>query len=346
MALDQTLSLCQNLYNSALEHRIYLYKHGEIKVNYYDQANELKAIKLDLPEYKTVHSQVLQDVLKRLDKAYQAFFRRIKQGDTAGFPRFQSYKRYNSFTYAQSGFGLSGNHLKLSKVGNIKVKLHRPIEGVMKTCTVIRKNGKYYVCFTCEVEAQVIPLTYQDVGIDMGIKEFCITSDGELKPNPKHYRETEAKLKKQQRSVSRKKKGSNRRKKALEILANTHEHICNQRKDNAFKVAHDLLDKYDTICREDLPIKNMVKNHKLAKSISDAGWGIFFNLLEAKAKQMLGKRVVAVDPRYTSQECSGCGLIVKKTLGDRIHKCGCGLALDRDINAAINILRKGLTLAC
>ena len=346
MALDQTLSLCQNLYNSALEHRIYLYKHGEIKVNYYDQANELKAIKLDLPEYKTVHSQVLQDVLKRLDKAYQAFFRRLKQGDTAGFPRFQSYKRYNSFTYAQSGFGLSGNHLKLSKVGNIKVKLHRPIEGVMKTCTVIRKNGKYYVCFTCEVEAQVIPLTYQDVGIDMGIKEFCITSDGELKPNPKHYRATEAKLKEQQRSVSRKKKGSNRRKKALEILANTHEHICNQRKDNAFKVAHDLLDKYDTICREDLPIKNMVKNHKLAKSISDAGWGIFFNLLEAKAKQTLGKRVVAVDPRYTSQECSGCGLIVKKTLGDRIHKCGCGLALDRDINAAINILRKGLTLAC
>jgi putative transposase len=340
--IDQTISLCQQLYNSALEHRIYLYKHGGMNVNYYGQAAELKAIKKVLPEYKTVQSQVLQDVLKRLDKAYQSFFRRVKKGEIPGFPRFQSYKRYNSFTYPQSGFSLTGNHLELSKIGNVKVKLHRPLEGIMKTCTIVRKNEKYYVCFSCEVEEQVIPLTYHDAGIDMGVKEFCITSDGEMFPNPKNYRKTEAKLKKQQQAVSRKKKGSNRHRKAIRELANTHEHIANQRKDNAYKVANHLLNQYDTICREDLRISNMVKNHKLAKSISDAGWGIFFNILDAKAKQAPGKRVVVVDPKYTSQICSNCGQIVKKDLSVRTHKCDCGLEIDRDINAAINILNRGM----
>jgi len=319
-----------------------LYKHCGISITFYNQSAELPEIKKVLQEYKTVNAQVLQDVLRRLDKSYQNFFRRLKAGEKAGFPRFQSYKRYNSFTYPQSGFSLSGTHLQLSKIGNIKVKLHRPVEGKTKTCTIIRKNDKYYVCFSCEAEPQAIPLTYQDIGIDMGIKEFCITSDGELMPNPKNYRKSEDKLKKQQRAVSRKKKGSNRRKKAVAILANTHEHITNQRKDNAHKVANNLLNKYDTICREDLQINNMVKNHRLAKSISDAGWGIFFDILDTKAKQTLGKRVIKVDPKYTSQICSNCGQIVKKSLSVRTHKCECGLEIDRDINAAINILHKGL----
>ena len=343
-AIDRTIALCQQLYNAALEHRRYLYKHGRISINYYDQANELNGIKNALPEYKTVHSQVAQDVLKRLDKAYKSFFRRLKLGETPGFPRFQSFKRYSSFTYPQSGFSLSGSHLQLSKIGSVKVKLHRAIAGKIKTCTIVRKNGRYYVCFAVEVEVMAIPLTYQDVGIDMGIKEFCITSDGELMPNPKYYRLTEAKLKKQQRSVSRKRKGSQRRKKAVRVLARTHEHVLNQRKDNACKVAKNILDRYDTICREDLQITNMVKNHKLAKSISDAGWGLFFNILDAKAKQVPGKRVIAVDPKFTSQMCSRCGAIAKKTLAVRVHQCECGLTLDRDVNAAINILNRGLAL--
>jgi len=341
---DQTISLCQQLYNSALEHRITMYKRYNITVNYYAQDAEIKDIRSCIPEYKSVYSHVLNNVLKRLDKSYQGFFRRINQGEKPGFPRFQSYKKYNSFTYPDSGFSLSGSHLQLSKIGNIKVKLHRPVEGKMKTCTIVRKNGKYYVCFSCEVELQPIPLTHQNVGIDMGIKEFCITSDGELRPNPKNYRKSESKLNKQQRAVSRKKKGSNRRKKAVAILANTHEHIANQRKDNAYKVAGYLLNKYDTICREDLQISNMIKNHKLAKSISDAGWRVFFDILDAKAKQTPGKRVIAVNPAYTSQICSGCGQVVKKSLATRTHKCDCGLEIDRDVNAAINILRKGLTL--
>lgn len=341
--IDTTIDLCRNLYNAALEHRIYLYKHGGINVNYNAQQNELPGLKQVLSEYRTVQSQVLQDVLKRLDKAYQNFFRRVKQGDKPGFPRFQSYKRYNSFTYPQSGFALTGNHLELSKIGNVKVKLHRPVEGTIKTCTIIRKNERYFVCFSCEVESNIIPLTYQDIGIDMGIKEFCITSDGELIPNPKNYRKTEAKLKKQQQFLSRKKKGSNRRKKAVRELAKTHEHIANQRKDNAYKVANYLLSRYDTIVREDLQIKNMVRNHKLAKSISDAGWGIFFDILDAKAKQTPGKRIIKVDPRYTSQICSGCTQIVKKDLSTRVHNCPhCGLEIDRDVNAAINILNRGI----
>ena len=341
--IDDTLDLCRNLYNAALEHRIYMYKHCGTSVNYNAQQNELPGLKKVVPEYKTVQSQVLQDVLRRLDKAYQNFFRRVRQGEKPGFPRFQSYKRYNSFTYSQSGFSLTGNHLELSKIGNVKVKLHRPVEGTMKTCTIVRKNERYYVCFSCEAESKVIPLTYQDTGIDMGVKEFCITSDGEMFPNPKNYRKAEAKLKRQQQALSRKKKGSNRRKKAVRELANTHEHIANQRKDNACKVANQLLSKYDTIVREDLLITNMVKNHKLAKSITDAGWGIFFDILDAKAKQVPGKRIIAVDPQYTSQICSRCGQIVKKDLSVRTHKCSfCGLEIDRDINAAINILNRGM----
>lgn len=339
--IDQTISLCQQLYNSALEHRIVLYKGKKISINYHDQAKELKEIKQALPEYQTIYSQVLQDALKRLDKAYQNFFRRVKLGQTPGFPRFQSYKRYNSFTYPQSGFNLSGSRLQLSKIGDIKIKFHRPILGKIKTCTIICKNDKYYVCFSCEVNAEIIPLTHQDVGIDVGIKEFLATSDGKLIPNPKNYRMAEAKFKKQQRAVSRKKKGSNRRKKAVNILAKTHEHIANQRIDNAFKVANYLFREYDVVYYEDLHINNMVKNHKLAKSISDAGWGLFFSILDATAKQVPGKKAIKVDPRYTSQMCSNCGQIVKKNLSVRIHSCDCGLIIDRDVNAAKNILQRG-----
>ena len=344
--INTIIDLCRNLYNSALEHRIYCYKHGKVSVSYHTQQNELPVVKQSLPEYKAVHSQVLQDVLRRLDKAYQNFFRRIKLGETAGFPRFQGYKRYNSFTYSQSGFSLAGSHLQLSKIGNVKVKLHRAVAGEMKTCTIVRKNDRYYVCLSCEIEVRDIPLTYQTVGIDMGIKEFCITSDGELISNPKHYRKTEAKLKSQQRAVSRKKRGSKRRRKAIQELARTHEHILNQRKDNAFKVAYYLLNKYDIIVREELQIRNMVKNHHLAKSITDAGWGIFFSILDALAKQVPGKRVIEVDPKNTSQECSRCGAIVKKELSVRVHQCSeCRLELDRDVNAAINIRKKWLGAA-
>ena len=342
--INETIRLCKNLYNIALEQRISCYKQFEKSINYNHQQNELPDLKNEFPEYKEVYSQVLQDVLRRLDKSFDGFFRRVKSGGQAGFPRFQSSKRYNSFTYAQSGYSVTNNWLELSKIGKARVFFHRTIMGKVKTCTIVRKNGRYYVCFSCEVEAEQLPLTGRSVGIDMGLKDFSITSDGQVFENPRNYRKSEKELKRQQRSVSRKKKGSNRRRKSVMILARKHEHVSNKRLDNAFKVAHELVSDYDTIIREDLQIKNMVKNGHLSKSISDAGWGIFFNVLESKAKQTLGKQVIAVDPRNTSKKCSSCGEMVPKKLSDRVHVCPkCGLILDRDVNAAINILRLGLS---
>ena len=341
--IDRTINTCRILYNNSLAERKEFYEENKESLTYKAQANMLPAKKENNPYLPLVHSQVLQDVLKRLDKAFDNFFRRVKAGETPGYPRFQGYHRYNSFTYPQSGYSVIRNKLKLSKIGEVKIKLHRPLEGKIKTCTIIRKNGKYYACFSCEVETKEMPITGQAVGIDMGIKEFVITSDGETVENPKTYRKAEKKLKKAQRRVSRRKKGSNRRKKAVRILANKHEKVKNQRKDIAFKTANKLLKEYDTVVHEDLNIKGMVKNHSLAKSISDAGWGLFFNVLQAKAKQTLGKEVIAVNPYNTSQMCSQCGEIVPKKLKDRVHNCPyCGLVLDRDWNSAINILRKGI----
>lgn len=342
-AINQTLFLCRTLYNAALAERNDSYKLESKSLNYYDQANSLSFLKENSPCFKQVHSQVLQDVLKRIDKAYQAFFRRIKSGETPGFPRFQNAMHYNSFTYPQGGYSIIGNKLSLSKIGTVRILLHRPIEGKVKTCTIIRKNDKYYACFSCEVEAQELPLTGQSVGIDMGIKEFCVTSDGEMFASPKTYRKAERKLKQLQRAVSRKKKGGKNRRKAVQQLAKQHEHVANQRKDIAFKTTKYLFDNYDLIAHEDLNIAGMVKNHHLAKSISDAGWGIFFNMLESKAKTNAGKQVIAVDPKDTSQKCSKCGEHVPKKLSVRTHQCSyCGLEIDRDWNAAINILHRAI----
>jgi putative transposase len=289
----------------------------------------------------------LQDVLKRLDKAFDNFFRRVKAGETPGYPRFQGYHRYNSFTYPQSGYSVIRNKLKLSKIGEVKIKLHRPLEGKIKTCTIIRKNGKYYACFSCEVETKEMPITGQAVGIDMGIKEFVITSDGETVENPKTYRKAEKKLKKAQRRVSRRKKGSNRRKKAVRILANKHEKVKNQRKDIAFKTANKLLKEYDTVVHEDLNIKGMVKNHNLAKSISDASWCEFVRQLQYKAEW--NDKIIQQISSYfaSSQICNVCGYknIGVKDLSVREWNCPeCHTIHDRDNNAALNILNEGLRL--
>lgn len=344
-AIDKTLWLCRTLYNAALNERNDSYQLEGKSLNYYDQANALSFLKENSPCFKLVHSQVLQDVLKRLDKAYQAFFRRVKSGETPGFPRFQGKERYNSFTYPQGGYSMIDNKLSLSKIGTVKVKLSRPIEGKIKTCTIIRKNDKYYVCFSCEVEPTAeLPLTGQSVGVDMGLVKFYTASNGETYDCPKKYRKAERKLKQLQRSVSRKKKGGKNRRKAVKRLAKQHEHVANQRKDIALKAANELLESYDMIAHEELQVKNMVKNHHLAKSISDAGWGIFFNILESKAKQTLGKKVIAVDPKYTSQTCSKCGHVAadnRKTQAE--FKCqSCGFELNADWNAARNILHRAV----
>jgi len=337
--IDTTVTNCRFLYNCMLDQRINAYKAGK-SVNKIEQLNELPAIKAEFPEYNHIFSQVLQNVGIRLDNAYQNFFRRVKQGEKAGFPRFKGGNQYDSFTYPQAGFKLIGNRLELSKIGSVKVKLHRPADGKIKTCSITRKNGQYYACFSCEVEAKVLPATDKEVGIDVGVAAFVITSNGEFFPKLDKYRKAEKRLKYLQRQISRREKGSNRRRKAVTLFAKQHEKVANQRKDIAHKVSTKLILENDLIAHEKLQVKNMVKNHHLAKSITDADWSMLFQFLDYKAESA-GRQVVAVPPYQTSQICSNpaCGKIVPKKLSERWHNCPhCGLSVQRDVNAAINIL--------
>jgi len=337
-----TLNLCRWLYNSGLEQRIIAYKKQGKSLSFYTQKKELPALKKVLPEFKDVHSQVLQNVLERLDKAYQNFFRRVQIGEKAGFPRFKGRNRYHSFTYPQSGFEMEGNLLTLSKIGKVKVDRHRAMKGKIKTCQIIHKNGKFFVSFTCEIHVrQPKKKNLRAVGIDLGVRHLAITSDGDFHDNPKHLHQLEHKLKRQQRLVSKKMRGSNRRKKAIYQLAKLHERIANKRKDTAHQTARKLVDTYDLFVFEDLDIQKMVKDHDYAKSIVDSAWRKLIDYTTYKAAKA-GRKVLLVNPYNTTQQCSSCLDIVPKTIGERVHRCPCGYVDNRDINAAKNILRLGL----
>jgi putative transposase len=293
----------------------------------------------------------LQDVLTRLDRAFQAFIRRLKNSEQPGYPRFQGERRYTSFTYKQFGNGatLDNGFLVLSKLGRIAVRWSRPIEGIVKTVTISRGADGWYACFSCaEVPEEPLPPTSQETGIDVGLKVFLITADGEVVENPRHYRKAERALRKAQRRVARRKQRSHRRKKAVKLLAKAHQKVRRQRQDFHQKTALALLQQYDVIYLEDLRVANMVRSPHLAKSISDAGWAHFRTILEGKAVYA-GRRVVAVPPAFTSQDCSGirpdgspCPERIQNALSGQTHVCPrCGLVLDRDENTALNILRLG-----
>jgi putative transposase len=344
-ALVMVLLRCRTLYNCALEQRRTWWGRGQgIGATYYQQAAELPDLKAACPEYADVHSQVLQDVLRRVDKAYQAFFRRVANGETPGYPRFQGANRYHSFTYPQysNGAVLDGGLLSLSKIGRIRIRVHRPLMGTPKTVTIRREADGWYACITCaEVPVQPLPPTGQETGIDVGLKVFLITADGEIVDNPRHYRKAERHLVRAQRRVSRRKLGSHRRRKAVALLRRQHQKVQRQRRDFHHQTALALLRRYDVIYLEDLRVRNLVRNAHLAKSISDAGWAAFRTILDAKAA-CAGRQMIAVPSAYTSQDCSGCGERVHKSLSVRTHVCpSCGLVLDRDENAAKNILRAG-----
>ena len=345
--LENVLWRCRVLYNAALEQRILLYRQRGVSLTRYSQEAELKALRAELPDYAALHSHVVQDVLARLDTTYQAFFRRVQAGQTPGFPRYQGRNRYHSFTYKEYGNGarLDNGYLVLSKIGRLGVRWSRPLEGTPKTVTLSHEADGWYVCFSCaEVPTHPLPPTGQETGIDVGLKVFLITSDGEAVENPRHHRKAEKQLKKAQRRVSRRKKGSKRRKKAVAQLKRKHQKVQRQRRDFHHKTARTLVRQYDTIYLEDLRVANMVRNRHLSKSISDAGWAQFRTILEATAA-CAGRRVVAVPPAYTSQDCSGCGARVPKSLSVRTHVCtNCGRVLDRDENAAKNIQWAGQAL--
>jgi putative transposase len=331
------------LYNQALAQRKETYEQTGKGIGYTAQAAGL------LPKLRKGNDNLvlcnyssLQQTLRRLDKSFKTFFRRIKSGEKAGYPRFKSSERFNTIAYATLGDGcqIKENRLYLQNVGCVKVKWHRSIEGQVKTLSVTQRNNKWYVSFIVECEANLLPETGKEIGIDVGLNAFITTTDGhQIKP-PKYLRQSERKLAKSQRLLSRRKKGSARRKKARILVAKHHERIANQRLDFCHKTAHSLVKNYDSFAVENLNIKNMVKNRYLAKSISDASWGMFLTILKSKAENA-GRWYQEVIPNGTSQRCSSCGEIVKKSLAVRIHNCPyCGLSLDRDVNAALNILQK------
>ena len=344
--LVEWLNTCRILYNQSLHERKEAYGRDKSSINYYDQTNALKAGKRGNGYLTAVHSQVLQDVLKRLDKAFKNFFRRVKQGEEPGYPRFKSNDRFNSFTFTQSGFKIEDGKLVLSKIGAIKLKQHRdiPQEGVIKTCTIKRAVDQWSVIFVValtdiEVEKKEIKSA---VGIDLGLTDIATLSNGDKIDNPKWLRESEKKLAKEQRKLAHKKRGSNNRKKQKAIVATVHRKIKNQRSDFHHKVSKELVSDYDLIVFEDLTIKNMMKNPYLAKSISDAGWNQLVSFVSYKAAEA-GKIRELVNPRRTSQECCICGNIQQMPLSQRIYHClNCGNCIDRDHNAAINILNRGL----
>jgi putative transposase len=344
--LDRTLMLCRQVYNAAIEERREAWRMRGITITYYQQKAELPGIKEALPEYDEANAQVLQDVVLRVDLAFQAFFRRLRAGQTPGYPRFHGRNRYNSFTYPQAGdhggARMDNGFLVLSKIGRIAVRWSRPLEGTPKTVTVSREADGWYVCFSCaEVPLQPLPPTGQEMGIDLGLESFATLANGEHILTPACYRKAEKRLKRLQRRVSRRVKWSNRRRKAVKQLAKAHAKVRRQRRDFQFKAALQLVRQYDTIYHEDLQTANMLKNHTLAKSISDAGWGMFLSALSHKAA-WAGRRAVAVPPAFTSQACSGCGVMVAKGLSVRWHECPeCGTSLHRDHNAAKNILALG-----
>jgi putative transposase len=346
--LEQQLEECRWLYNEILATRRRAYEESAMSLRLYDMQNAIPAWKKERPSLRLVHSLVLQNVNVRVDLAFQAFFRRVKAGEKeVGYPRFKGIGRYDSITYSQYGNGvrLEGNRLILSKVGAVDVVLHRPVEGTPKTVTLRRtRTGKWYACLSCEVEATPLRPSGEVVGVDVGLASFATFSTGEQIPNPRFYRRDETDLKRIQKLKDAAKTSQHwdenrRRKKALNHI---HERIANRRSDFAHKRSRELVNRYQVIVFEALEPQDMGKSRGMRKSIMDVAWSQFISMTVSKAAEA-GRRIILVNPRNTSKLCSRCGEVVAKTLSDRTHACPhCGLVMDRDRNAAINILQRGL----
>jgi putative transposase len=335
-ALDE----CRWLWNYFLEQRKNAYENDQIRISHYQQNNQLKSLKIERPSLKNVFSQVLQNVTERLELAFRAFYRRCKNGEAPGYPRFRGKDRYDSFCYPQMGFRIHSDRIYLSKIGHVSIVLHRPIHGNIKRCLVKRSpTGKWFVTLSVESndESPIIPLN-KIIGLDVGIKSFVTFSDGQKVDNPKFFKQDRKALKKAQQLHQ-----LNKTKKTKKVISRIHERIRNRRENFSHQLSRQVINNNDIICVEDLSINRMKESSfkVLNREISDAAWTSFINKLTYKA-EWAGKLVVKVNPAYTSQDCSHCGYRVEKKLSTRIHECpSCGLVLDRDINAALNILALG-----
>lgn len=345
--LEQTLDSCRFVYNEMLARRRDAWSERQESLSRYDTIKMLPQLKKEHPRLNNVFSQVLQEVCTRVDLAFQGFFRRVKAKDgKAGYPRFKGKGRYDSFTYPQSGFKFTEEgKLHLSKIGDVKIKLHRPIEGEIKTLTIRRAStGKWYACFSVEVEPERLPPIPNVVGIDVGLENFATLSTGETVENPRFFRQEEKALAKAQRKLPQAEKGTAERAKRCKVVARIHERIANKRRDFAHKLSRRLVNEFQVIAFERLKIQQMQNGnwHSMNKSIGDAAWRQLRQFSMNKAEEA-GRRVVEVNPRGTTQRCSRCGSLVPKDLSVRVHECPhCGLRLHRDHNAALNILALGL----
>ncbi len=341
--LEMYLDRCRWLYNELLSQRKLAYDELEMHLTKYQQLMFLPELKLEKPELDQIHSQVLQNVVDRLDKAFDGFFRRCKTGEKPGFPRFRGKHRYNSFCFPQSGFRVIGQELKLSKIGSLRIKMHRPIEGEIKTCTLRRNaSGTWDAAFSCEVDIKPLPVNESSVGIDVGVSTFAVFSDGKEIKNPRFFQNEQKALAKAQKKLSKQEKGTKERRKQGKAVAKIHERISNRRKDFCHQESRKIVNQYQYICIEDLNIKKMIEGSCLAKSITDASWNQFRQYLTYKAEEA-GRKLGLVNPAYTTQTCSQCKSIEVKKLSERKHNCTkCGYKATRDFNAAQNILALGL----
>ncbi len=354
--LNEWLALCCEIYNAALDERTSAYRMAGVSLSYEHQSAELPACKQVRPELNDVPSQVLQDVVKRVDRAFDNFFRRVEAGQTPGYPRFKSRFRYDSLTFKQYGNSfhfLTGNKknqgtLVLAKLGHVKMVIHRDIKGTPRTAIIKRTpTGKWFVTISVEMrEEQVaskrLPASEAGVGIDVGLKSFAYLSTGEEIANPRFFRREEAALARAQRKLSKAPKGSKQRARKRKVVARIHERIGNRRKNFLEQEVGKLIKRFGLLAVEALVVRNLLKNPKLAKSIADVSWSMFFTHLQAKAEEA-GRQVVRVNPAYTSQTCSACGHCQPMPLSVRVYECPyCGLVIHRDHNGSLNILSDAL----
>jgi putative transposase len=349
--LIRWLKLVCETYNAALQERRDAYRMAGKSLSYSHQSAELPECREVRPDLAEMPSQVLQDAVKRVDLAFDGFFRRCAAGEKPGYPRFKSRFRYDSMTFKQYGNSFSVESgkknqgtLMLAKLGQVKMVMHRSLQGTPKTALVKRTpTGKWFVSICCEeVPEPVVPESDKEVGIDVGLKTFVYLSDGTTIENPRFFRLEEKNLAKAQRKRERAPKKSQERKKLKKRCARIHERTKNRRKNFVYQQSHKIVKQHGLIAVEALVVRNMIKNPKLAKSIADASWSMFFTHLQAKAEEA-GRTLVRVNPAYTSQRCSCCGHIQQMPLSVRIYECPqCGLVMDRDHNGSVNILEDGL----
>lgn len=344
-ALTAQLGEACDLYNAALQHRRDMWRDYGVSVSYGDQSAELCALRTEGLLDAGVNFWSQQAVLRRLDLAFVAFFRRCKVGETPGYPRFRSRRRFDTLTWSfagkAGGCGLTDGRLRLQGVGHVKVRWHRqiPAEAMIKTVSVKRTGDRWYACFSLgNVPAKPLPKAGRNVGVDLGIQTFAALSTGELIAGPRAGREGTKAVRRAQRKVARRKRGSNRRRKAVALLARQREHEANRRRDHAHKTARDLIERFDVIAVEDLNVRGLAKG-MLAKDCNDQGWAGFLGLLDQKA-ECAARRIVRVDARNTSRTCPDCGTIAPKALSQRVHSCACGCVMDRDVAAAKVVLHR------